>query len=263
MIIPAGQTPEDNIHLDALTLANLAGQSKSYTWAQRTASDLAKPARPRPIRGPGRPDDPMDQSTIAVEAVLDRQHRPGERLGDQLGALDVVLRVVEPLACVADAFERQASPDVGPTQPQFAVAHRLADRGQGRPAPDPAADDRPDARRRRQPGACGPRLGSLAARSSAGRRFGSLRSGAKSFRRRQAQPGRPVRIEILADEAHPVVNPAVVAANWSGRAHQRRTAAPLSGARLGYVDKLEGRTLVAYLPLEAKARLTITPTPEP
>src|SRR3569832_1040669 len=43
VIIPAGESPEDNLHLDALTLANLNGESRTYTWPARTATGCAKP----------------------------------------------------------------------------------------------------------------------------------------------------------------------------------------------------------------------------
>ena len=78
-----------------------------------------------------------------------------------------------------------------------------------------------------------------------------------------AKASQPVRIEISADDAHPLVNPAIVVPDWRGRASVSVTGAASAEARLGYVDKLEGRTLVVYLPLEARGQLMVTLTPEP
>jgi hypothetical protein len=54
-----------------------------------------------------------------------------------------------------------------------------------------------------------------------------------------------------------------VVANWRGRASVSVSGAAGGEARLGYVDKLEGRTLVAYLPIEAEGRVVVTLTPQP
>ncbi len=58
VMIPAGETPEDNINLNALTLANLKGETKTYQWLKRTATDFAKPRGPDHFTGL---DDPMIQ----------------------------------------------------------------------------------------------------------------------------------------------------------------------------------------------------------
>ena len=53
VIIPPGETPEDSLNLDALTFANLDGQTATYSWQAKTAQALALPkgpsAFPKPI----------------------------------------------------------------------------------------------------------------------------------------------------------------------------------------------------------------------
>jgi hypothetical protein len=46
VLIPAGETPEDSIHFDALTFANLKGDEHSYSWQPRTDKQLALPKGP-------------------------------------------------------------------------------------------------------------------------------------------------------------------------------------------------------------------------
>lgn len=53
VIVPPGQTPEDSIHFDALTFANLDGQVATYSWQPKTMGGLTLPkgpsAFPKPI----------------------------------------------------------------------------------------------------------------------------------------------------------------------------------------------------------------------
>jgi len=52
VLIPPGQTPEDNIHLNALTFANLQGQTQSYSWQQKSGTGLSKPNGPARFNQP-------------------------------------------------------------------------------------------------------------------------------------------------------------------------------------------------------------------
>jgi len=46
VLIPAGETPEDSIHFDALTFANLKGDERTYSWQPKTEKGLALPKGP-------------------------------------------------------------------------------------------------------------------------------------------------------------------------------------------------------------------------
>jgi hypothetical protein len=52
----AGQRPEDNINLDAITLANMKGETATYTWPLKTKWELTFPAGPRTFDKPERPN---------------------------------------------------------------------------------------------------------------------------------------------------------------------------------------------------------------
>ena len=47
-----GQKPEDNINLDALTLANMKGESATYTWKPKPAMSFTRPNGPETVTGP-------------------------------------------------------------------------------------------------------------------------------------------------------------------------------------------------------------------
>jgi hypothetical protein len=73
------------------------------------------------------------------------------------------------------------------------------------------------------------------------------------------------RVELAASPEHPLVNPALVVPNWSGTARATVEGAALTAgeqAQLGYIEELEGRTLVVYLPLTATSPVIVTLTRE-
>jgi hypothetical protein len=52
----AGQWPEDNINLDAITLANMQGETATYTWPLKTKWEFTFPAGPRTFDKPDHPN---------------------------------------------------------------------------------------------------------------------------------------------------------------------------------------------------------------
>jgi hypothetical protein len=46
VLIPPGETPEESIHFDALTFANLKGEERTYSWQPKTGKELALPKGP-------------------------------------------------------------------------------------------------------------------------------------------------------------------------------------------------------------------------
>lgn len=55
VIVPPGETPEDSIHLDALTFANLQGETATYSWQQKTTLGLSLPKGPAAFPKPENP----------------------------------------------------------------------------------------------------------------------------------------------------------------------------------------------------------------
>jgi hypothetical protein len=52
----AGQRPEDNINLDAVILANMRGETATYTWKLKTSRDFAVPDGPQAFDKPANPN---------------------------------------------------------------------------------------------------------------------------------------------------------------------------------------------------------------
>jgi hypothetical protein len=52
ILIPAGETPEDSIHFDALRFANLRGEAHTYSWQPKTDKGLSVPKGPEPFTEP-------------------------------------------------------------------------------------------------------------------------------------------------------------------------------------------------------------------
>lgn len=51
-----GMKPEDDIHSDAITLENMQGETKTYTWKPRPAGVFGPPDAPRGVTGPPDPN---------------------------------------------------------------------------------------------------------------------------------------------------------------------------------------------------------------
>lgn len=51
-----GSTPDDDINLNAITLENMQGATKTYTWGQKHAGTFGNPVGPGPVSGPPDPN---------------------------------------------------------------------------------------------------------------------------------------------------------------------------------------------------------------
>jgi hypothetical protein len=51
-----GSTPDDDINLDAITLENMQGETKTYTWQPKPAGDFTTPNGPAAVTGPPNPN---------------------------------------------------------------------------------------------------------------------------------------------------------------------------------------------------------------
>lgn len=52
----AGQRPEDNINLDAVTFTNMQGETGTYIWKLKTSQDFAVPDGPQTSDKPANPN---------------------------------------------------------------------------------------------------------------------------------------------------------------------------------------------------------------
>ena len=267
VIIPAGQTPEDNLNPDALTLANLSGETRSYSWPARSGADLAKPRGPDHFTGL---DNPMIQWIN-----LRSSWKPFEVAG------------AEP--ATFEGIEWEPSMSAFEWWNHWPVAQILSS---GRPAllPDRpshsslshiywpiAAQDEHQMSRILLVGLTTTGAGELASRARSwlrpppanltgtGRVHYDLSQRAYVVEGADVAAGASIRIELTADTAHPVVNPVFVVPGWPHgvAAIVESSSGPQEGkAQLGYVDRLEDRTLIAYLPMNTTEPVTVTVRPE-
>jgi hypothetical protein len=264
VIIPAGEAPEDNINLDAVTLANLRGEAKSYTWQARTAADFAKPRGPDHFTGL---DDPMIQWIN-----LRSQWRPFQVAGAGPASFEGINW--EPSMSSFEWWNHWPVAQI---------------RSSGRPAltsdrpshtslshiywPIAQKDDRQISRllltglTTDQAGTLAPRARSwltppTAALSSEG--TARYDASGRAYVIEGVSSRDPIHIDIAADPEHPLINPVFVVPHWDNTASAAIEGVPQAVAeriQLGYVDRLEGRTLIAYLPWIAISRVNLTLVP--
>jgi hypothetical protein len=264
VIIPAGETPEDNIDLHALTLANLRGETQSYAWQARTAADFAKPRGPDHFTGPA---DPMIQWIN-----LRSQWKPFEVAGAGPAKFEGInwepsMSSFEwwnhwPVAQIRSSGRPALTSDRPSHTSLSHIYWPIAHKDQQRISRILLAGLTTD-----QAGALAPRarswLNPPAATISGG---GTARYDVsqRAYVIEGVTGSDPIRIEIAADPEHPLVNPVFVVPHWRTTATVTIEGVPEATgdqAQLGYVDRLEGRTLIAYLPLTAMRRVNITLAP--
>ena len=59
MLNQPGSTPDDDINWDAITLENMQGTVKTYTWQPKPAGSFIKPNGPAGVTGPPDPNIQM------------------------------------------------------------------------------------------------------------------------------------------------------------------------------------------------------------
>ena len=267
IIIPAGQTPEDNLNLDALSLANLKGEAKSFTWPQRTATDFAKPRGADHFTGL---DDPMIQWVN-----LKSDWKP--------------FQVASGGPAKFEGINWEPSMSSFEWWNHWPVAQI---RSSGRPA---LTSDRPShtsishiawpvwektdqtISRVLMTGLTTGSAASLAprARSWLSPAPAALRGAGGTISYDQTQrayviKGRTasgsIEVELDADSQHPLVNPAFVIEGWQGGANaalSNDSGAIRADVQIGQVLRLEGSSLIVYVPLEATGRTRLTLSPGP
>lgn len=263
VIIPTGETPEDNINIDALALANLQGDSKTYTWTPRSAVDFAKPRGPDHFTGL---QDPMIQWIN-----LRSRWKPFEVAGSSPATFDGInwepsMSTFEwwnhwPVAQILSSGRPALDSDRPSHSSLSHIYWPIADKGDRSISqvlmtgltPESAGNLAPLARSWLHPPSA--RLAGV----------GSVRydQSQRAFLVEHVAADAPIQLELSASTEHPLVNPAIIVSGWRGTASVDIEGASGSGLQLGYVDKLEGRTLVAYLPITATSPVIVTLKPLP
>jgi len=254
VIIPAGQTPEDNLYLDALTLANLNGESRTYTWPARTASDFAKP------RGPERFDG---IETPMIQWInLRSQWKPFQVAGAGPARFEGINW--EPSMSAFEWWNHWPVAQIRSSGRPALTSDRPSHTSLSHIYWPLASQDERQMTRILLTGLTLDRADQLAPRARAflsppearvtGAAAARFDANERAYVIEGPNGGGTIRIDINASHEHPVVNPAFVVPHWTGGAR-----AVLEGdspeashrAEVGFVEGLDGRKLIAYFPVTA------------
>jgi hypothetical protein len=249
-----GQKPEDNINPDALTMANLKGETATYTWKPRPEGNYGLPDGPRKLTGP-------EDANIQI-VNLKSTWKP--------------FQIVPPAHARMEVFNETESYFMFVCWNHWPVAQIASS---GRPC---LAPDRPshttlshiywDPYQRSESGATKLRLDGLTTKSitelmplakswlsppqvevaTEGFRSEGYNPAERAFivvHEASAQPA-ALDVTIQATEASPAVNPALLIKNW-GDAEARLTVngklLTSENCRMAHVQRLEGTDLVVWI----------------
>jgi hypothetical protein len=259
VIIPAGETPEDNLYPDALSLANLNGDSRNFSWPARTdSSDFAKPRGPDHFAGI---DAPMIQWIN-----LRSQWKPFQVAGSGPARFEGINW--EPSMSAFEWWNHWPVAQIRSSGRPALTSDRPSHTSLSHIYWPLAHQDERQLTRILLTGLTLDRAGALAPRarswlspptamvtgvgaSAATARFDPAQ---RAYVIDGPSGAETLRIDIDASQDHPLVNPAFVVANWTGTASAELDSGGSMAthrAEVGYVDRLEGRTLVVYFPLTA------------
>lgn len=263
ILIPPGETPEDNIHFDALTFANLKGVTSTYSWQPKTEKGLALPQGPRNF--------PEPKDAVIQWVNLKSDWKPFEvAWGDHV---------------TFDAYNGEKSISSFEWWNHWPVA-QIASSGRPALAADRAGHTsvshiywpiyKQDEQRISKILLTGltrssaPELAPIAASWRNPARLQLSDGGNVPYDPAQrayvlpTSERRPLRMTLHANAASPAIHPAFVVPGWQGPAELKIVsgADPSVQARFGYSDDLSESHLVVYLPITANGDVVLELRPK-
>ncbi len=263
VLIPPGETPEDNLHFDALTFANLEGVASTYRWQPKTTPGLALP------RGPESFPEPKD--AVIQWVNLKSEWKPFEvawgndvKFAAYNGEKSIssfewwnhwpVAQIPSsgrPALAADRAGHTSVSHIYWPIYQQDAQwISKILLTGLTRSS---ATELAPFAASWRNP-ACLELSDGTAVPYDAAQRAYVL----------PATEARTIRMTLHASATSPAVHPAFVVPGWRGPAEMQVISGADSSmqARIGYLDELDGSRLVIYLPVTATGEVVLELRPK-
>jgi len=260
-----GQMPEDNIEPDALTLKNMAGESETYHWQPKTDKQFAFPKGP-----PDKLDKPANANIQIVH--LKSKENPFEVVWPKGNSMSTYSDTKSysmfewwdhwPVAQISNSFRLAVTPD----RPSHAsLSHIYWD----------AYDRTPDTMTKlllcgmTSPDAPGivtlakswlsPAAITAAGAGVTGQQYDPAQR-AFVVHRTAGTAAATLTVTLAASADNPLVNPAVVVENWTGRATVRINGKVVAGkdhVRIGS-SNLEGASaLIVWFKLDASAKTVI------
>ncbi len=252
VLIPPGQKPEEILNYDALTFANMQGETQTYSWQPKTAKELARPNGPTSF--------PEPKNSVIQRVNLKSDWKPFEVAWGNPVTLDVYngeksISSFEwwnhwPVAQIPSSGRPALAADrAGHTsishifwpiyEQEEQYISKILMTGLTRLQ---AADLVPVAASWRSPARLELATGINVPYDAAQRAYVLPSSN-----------GKPLRMRLYASTSSPAVHPAFVVPGWRGTAEVNVSGGDKASvkARVGYLDGLDGSTLIVYLPLTA------------
>jgi hypothetical protein len=263
VLIPPGETPEDNLNFDALTFANLDGGSSTYRWQPKPAPGLALP------RGPDKFPEP--KGAVIQWVNLKSEWKPFEvAWGNEVkfAAYNGEKSISSfewwnhwPVAQIPSSGRPALAADrAGHTSISHIYWPIYEQNGQWISkilltglTRSSATDLAPIAASWRNPSRLDLSDGTRVPYDAAQRAYVLPPTEAHTM-----------RMTLHASAVSPAVHPAFVVPGWRGPAEMQIISGADSSvqARTGYLDELEGSRLVIYLPVTATADVVLELRPK-
>jgi hypothetical protein len=262
VLIPAGETPEQNINYDALTFADLKGNTSTYSWQPKSVLGFAKPRGPQQI---SEPSDAVIQWVNLKSAWKPFQVAWGSPVKFEAYNSEQSISAFEwwnhwPVAQIpssgrpALAADRPGHTSLShiywPIYEQNAryISRILMDGLTTLPARDlteMAASWRTPAK--------GDVDSGIPIHYDATQRAYLLTLAAPKM----------TRITLHGSQSSPIVDPAFVVSGWRRNAQVSVSGTDTHGseAAIGYVKTLEGENLIVFLPITSQSDVTVTISP--
>jgi hypothetical protein len=265
----AGQRPEDNINLDALSIANMKGETATYTWSHKAPGSYELPHGPQSV---DKPDDPNIQivnlgSSLKPFQIVSPIHSrfdiyAGEKSYFTFGCWNhwPVSQIVSSTRhCVAPDRASHSSLSHIYWEAYSTTDHSVTKLLMDGLTTKSAAELVPLAKSWLSP----PKV------EVKGEAFQSegYDPTQRAFVVTRMNAGRSEAVELTlqASESSPVLNPAIVVKNWGDEAVQLkingRAVSWDKDFRRGYVQRLDGTDLVVWIRQESVASVRIAITP--
>jgi hypothetical protein len=266
----AGQRPEDNINLNAVTLANMQGETATYTWPLKTTWDFEFPAGPQTM------DKPEGANIQVVNLksnwkpfeVVSPTHSRFEPYKDEKTFFTFECWNHWPVSQIVSSGRPCVAPDRASSSSLSHIywdAYATTEYTQTKLLMDgltnkPVAELLPLAKSWLTP----------AKIEVVGEAFRSegYDPAQRAFVLTRAASGRPAVVEfaLLASQDTPLVNPAIVVKNWGDdSARLKIDGKPVTWGkdfRYGRVRELEGTDLVVWIQKESTTPVKIILAPE-
>jgi hypothetical protein len=267
-----GQKPEDNINLDALTLANMKGETVTYTWKPKPASTFARPYGPQSVTGP--PDANIQRvnlkSTWKPFQIVPPAHVKWDIYNGENTYFTFECWNHWPVAQIASS----GRPCLAADRPSHSSLSHIV-WGIDQTTEGTQSELLLDGLTTKSPTELLPLAKSWLspppiAVTGEGFRSEGYDPAERAFivvHEASAQPG-ALDVTIQASEASPAVNPALVIKNWGdGEARLTLDAKPMKAGkdlRFGRIQRLEGTDLVVWIQTQATKplRVRLAPTGE-